>query len=278
MRFTLLLLLLPSLPAVAQFNGPEAAAQPNVTPPSLVGVGIEQRLNEQLPLDVVFRDETGRDVPLGAYFGSKPVVLALVYYECPMLCTEILNGMVGSLKGVSFNAGQDFEVVAISFDSKDTPKLAAIKKENYARRYGRAGASRGFHFLTGGKASIEAITRAVGFHYRWDEKSRQFAHASAIYVATPSGRLSKYFYGVEYAPRDVRLGLVEASQNKIGSPVDQLLLFCYHYDPATGKYGAVAMNILRLTGLVFLAFLLVTLFIFWRRDIRRDRRAMVTVR
>ncbi len=267
-----------AMAAQAQFNGPQAAAQPGVIPPSLAGVGIEQRLDQQVPLDLNFHDESGRTVRLGDYFGSKPVVLALVYFECPMLCTEILNGMVGALKGVPFDAGREFEVVAVSFDPKDTPELANLKKENYARRYGRAGAAAAFHFLTGTPASIQALTNAVGFHYKWDEKSGQFAHASGIFVLTPKGRLSRYFYGVEYAPRDLRLGLVEASHEKIGSPVDQLLLFCYHYDPATGKYGAIAMNILRLAGVVFMVVLSTTLLIFWRRDIRRDRREALSVR
>jgi protein SCO1/2 len=261
-----------------QFPAPQADARPNVIPPSLQGVGIDQRLDEQIPLDTKFRDESGRTVELGRYFGSKPVVLALVYYECPMLCTEILNGMVGSLKGISFNAGREFEVVSVSFNPKDTPELAAMKKQNYVRRYGRAGSEGGFHFLTGDQASIDALTRAVGFRYKYDEKSGQFAHASAIYVLTPQGRLSRYFYGVEYAPRDVRLGLVEASRNKIGSPADQLLLFCYHYDPATGKYGAVAMNILRLAGAGFMLVLVASLLVLWRRDLRRDRREVLPVR
>jgi len=261
-----------------QFPAPQADARPNVIPPSLQGVGIDQRLDEQIPLDTKFRDESGRTVELGRYFGSKPVVLALVYYECPMLCTEILNGMVGSLKGISFNAGREFEVVSVSFNPKDTPELAAMKKQNYVRRYGRAGSEDGFHFLTGDQASIDALTRAVGFRYKYDEKSGQFAHASAIYVLTPQGRLSRYFYGVEYAPRDVRLGLVEASRNKIGSPADQLLLFCYHYDPATGKYGAVAMNILRLAGAGFMLVLVASLLVLWRRDLRRDRREVLPVR
>jgi protein SCO1 len=262
----------------AQFGAPQADARPNVIPPALEGVGIDQRLNEQIPLDLNFRDESGRTVKLGEYFGSKPVVLALVYYECPMLCTEILNGMVGALKAVSFNAGSEYEVVSVSFNPADTPELAAAKKQSYVRRYGRAGSENGFHFLTGEQASIDALTRAVGFRYKLDPKTGQFAHASAIYVATPKGRLSHYFYGVEYAPRDVRLGLVEASQGKIGSPVDQLLLFCYHYDAATGKYGAMVMNILRLTGLVFLFVLGASLLVMWRRDIRRDRREAVPAR
>ena len=181
------------------------------------------------------------------------MILALVYYRCPMLCTQILNGLESSLKAVSFNPGKDFEVVAVSFDPKDTPETAAAKKQMYLRRYGRPGTANGWHFLTGDEANIKALTDAVGFHYKYDPATDQFAHASGIMVADPRGRLSHYFYGVEYAPRDVRLGLVEASQNKIGNPVDQILLFCYHYDPATGKYGAIAMNMVRFAGAGFRA-------------------------
>ena len=243
----------PGQPAPAQpsYSMQEANLKPAL-PGALDGVGIDQRLNEQVPLDLKFRDEAGRTVPLSTFFTTgKPVLLALVYYRCPMLCTQILNGVVGSLKAVSFDAGRDFEVVAVSFDPQDTPELAAQKKESYLRRYSRPGTANGWHFLTGDPANIKAITDAAGFHYKWDAQSQQFAHASGIMILTPEGKLSKYFYGVEYAPRDVRLGLVEASQNRIGSPVDQILLFCYHYDPTTGKYGAVAINFLRLAGAGF---------------------------
>jgi protein SCO1/2 len=239
-------------------------------PGALQGVGIEQKLNEQIPLDLTFRDEFGREVPLSSFFhAKKPVILALVYYRCPMLCTQILTGVESSLKAVSFNPGQEFEVVSVSFDPKDTPEIAAAKKQMYLRRYGRPNTANGWHFLTGDEANIKALTDAVGYHYKFDPETGQFAHASGIMIATPEGRLSHYFYGVEYAPRDVRLGLIEASQNKIGNPVDQILLFCYHYDPATGKYGAVAMNMVRFAGAGFVliggAFLLIVF--------RRERRA-----
>lgn len=243
-------------------------------PPGLQGVGIDQKLDAQLPLDLVFRDEAGRSVPLSTFFGEKPVVLALVYYQCPMLCTQILNGMEMGLKAVPFNPGRDFQVVAVSFDPNDTPELAAQKKANYVRRFGRPDTANGWHFLTGDETSIKALTEAVGFHYRYDPSTKQFAHASAIYVVTPQGKMSRYFYGVEYSPRDLRLGLVEASQSKIGSPVDQVLLFCYHYDPATGKYGAVAMNMVRLGGATFVLIGSAFLFIMWRRDWRADRKQM----
>ncbi len=239
-------------------------------PASLEGVGIDQKLDTQIPLDLKFRDEAGREVPLSTYFHSgRPVVLALVYYRCPMLCTQILSGLGASLKTVSLNPGQDFEVVSISFDPKDTPETASARKQTYLKRYNRPNTANGFHFLTGDEASIQALTSAVGFRYKYDPATDQFAHASAVMVATPLGRLSRYFYGVEYAPRDLRLGLVEASQNKIGSTVDQILLFCFHYDPATGKYGAVAINLLRIAGAAFVllggAFLLSMM--------RRERRA-----
>jgi protein SCO1/2 len=224
-------------------------------PVPLQKVKIDQRLNSQVPLDSTFRDETGKTVKLGDYFGKRPVLMALVYYECPMLCTQILQGMVRSLKLVSFNPGQEFEVVVISFDARDQPPLAAAKKAAMLKSYGRPDTANGFHLLTGDLASIKAVTQSVGFQYFFDVHTGQFAHASAIYALTKDGRLSRYFYGIEYAPKDVRLGLIEAAQNKIGTPVDQILLFCYHYDPMTGKYTPVAMNILRVAGGATLAML-----------------------
>jgi protein SCO1/2 len=224
------------------------------TPEVLKRADIEQRLNEQVPLDVTFRDETGREVRLAEYFKSgKPVVLSLVYYECPMLCNQILNGLVGTLEAVSFTPGREFQIVTVSFDPRETPELAAKKKETYLRRYRRSGAENGWHFLTGDKASVDRLAQAVGFNYFWDEKSEQFAHASAVMVATPQGKLSHYFYGIEYSPKELRLALVEASAGKIGSPVDKLLLYCYHYDPTTGKYAPVIMNILRAAGVLTVA-------------------------
>jgi protein SCO1 len=220
-------------------------------PGALQGVGIDQRLDQQMPLSLIFHDEAGRDAPLSSFFHGKPVILALVYYRCPMLCTQILNGLESCLKAVSFTPGRDFEILAVSFDPKDTPELAASKKQMYLRRYGRPGTANGWHFLTGDEANIHALTEAVGYHVKYDPSTDQWAHASGIMIATPEGRLSRYFYGVEYAPRDVRLGLVEASQNKIGTPVDQVLLFCYHYDPNTGKYGALAVGMVRVAGAAF---------------------------
>ena len=242
-------------------------------PGALVGIGIDQRLDQQISLDLAFKDEAGREVPLSSFFQrGKPVILAPVYYRCPMLCTQILSGLAGSLKAVSLNPGKDFEIVAVSFDPKDTPETAQDKKQMYLKRYGRANSANGWHLLTGDQANITALMDSVGYHYKYDPATDQFAHASGIMVITPEGRLSRYFYGVEYAPTDVRLGLVEASRNKIGNAVDQILLFCYHYDPQTGKYGAVVMNMIRFAGASFTLVCGVFLFIFMRRDVRRDRR------
>ena len=237
-----------------QPNSPLYGARPGSGPVStglpsaLKNVGIDQKLNEQVPLDAIFKDEQGHDVRLGQFFKGKPVVLSLVYYACPMLCNQVLNGMLGSFRQVSFNIGEQFEVVTVSFDPRETPDLAAAKKITYISAYNRPGAEASWHFLTGDEANIKRLTESVGFRYLWDEQTKQFAHASGIMVLTPEGKIARYFYGIEYPPKDMRLGLVEASQNKIGTPVDALMLYCYHYDPATGKYGAVVMNIVRLAG------------------------------
>ena len=232
---------------------PESGNPATGLPKALNDVRIEQKLDQQLPLDLVFRDESGQQVKLGQYFGKKPVVLAFVYYDCPMLCTQVLNGMVTSFRVLPFQLGNEFDVVTVSFDPRETSTLAAAKKKvyvNYLPEKMRANANNGWHFLTGDQANITQLTDAAGFHYRWDEDTKQFAHASAIMVTTPQGKLSRYFYGIEYAPRDLRLGLIESSANKIGSPVDQLLLYCYHYDPATGKYGAAVMRVMRVAGVL----------------------------
>ena len=231
-------------------------------------VDIEQRLGNQIPLDLKFRDESGREVRLGEYFGKgKPVALTLVYYECPMLCNQVLNGAVGAFQALSFTAGKEFEVVTVSFDPREGPELAARKKETYLKRYRREGAEAGWHFLTGDEASIKALSEAVGFRYAWDEQSQQFAHASAVMVATPQGKLSHYFYGIEYAPKDLRLAFVEASEGKVGSPVDSLLLFCYHYDPASGRFAPV-MGVLRAAG-VLTVFGVIGLLAYLMRKTRR---------
>jgi protein SCO1/2 len=241
----------------------------NGLPDALQNIGIEQKLNEQLPLETEFKDENGNAVKLGQFFGNrKPVVLALVYYECPMLCNEVLNGLVGGLKGISFSAGKEFDVVAISFDARENDKsgLAQKKKENYLARYDRKDSENGWHFLTGDQASIDAVTKAAGFNYRWDDKTGQFAHAAGIMVVTPEGKMARYFYGVEYAPKDIKFGLMEASQEKIGSPVDKLALYCYHYDPATGKYGLVILNVIRLGGVLTLLGMGIMFVVFWQRN------------
>jgi protein SCO1/2 len=233
----------------------------NVRPPKLENVGIEQHLDGQVPTDIAFRDETGKNVKLGDYFGRKPIILDLAYYNCTMLCGEVLLGLTGAMKMVSFNAGDEYDVIIVSFDPKDTPELAAAKKKEFVQRYGRPGAEQGLHFLTGQPDAINALTKAVGFQYQYDPRINQYAHATAIMVLTPQGKISRYFYGVDFPPKDLRLGLVEASQNKIGSPVDAILLYCYHYDPATGKYGAIVSNILRLGAALTILILGVMFFI-----------------
>jgi protein SCO1/2 len=227
----------------------------NVRPPYLQNVGIEQRLDAQVPPDLPFVDDTGRQVKLGDYFGKKPLILNLVYYNCPMLCGEALAGLTSSMKLVKFDLGNEFEIVTVSFNPHETPQLAAEKKRDYVKRYGRPTAAAGWHFLTGPSDSINTLTKAVGFQYQYDAAKNQYAHATAIMVLTPQGRVSRYFYGVEFPPKDLRMGLVEASQGKIGNAVDQVLLYCYHYDPATGKYGAIVSNMLKLGGALTILFI-----------------------
>ena len=226
-------------------------------------VGIDQKIGQQLPLDLTFRDETGRDVRLGEYFHGKPVVMALAYYECPMLCTQVLNGVTGALKTLSLDAGKDFEVVVVSIDPKDNYRLAANKKLTYVQNYGRPQTAAGWHFLTGTDANIKPLADALGFRYAYDPNLKQYAHGAAMYVATPRGVVSRYLLGIDFAPRDVRLALVEASNNVLGTVADKVLLLCYHYDPATGKYGAATINAVRVgfiaTVTGFLAFLFVSL-------------------
>jgi protein SCO1/2 len=239
-------------------------AQQAGLPPALANVGIDQKLSTMLPLDATFRDETGRSVQLREYFtGARPVILSLVFYECPMLCNQILNGLTATMKSMTLNVGQDYDVVTLSFDAREGPELALRKKQSYLQRLNRAGAEAGWHFLTGDEANIKRVTEAVGFRFTYDAQTNQFAHASGIMVLTPDGRISHYFYGVEYAPRDVRLGLVEASAGRIGSPVDQLLLYCYHYDPVTGKFAWV-INLYRWGGALTVAGM-IALLLFLRR-------------
>jgi protein SCO1/2 len=217
----------------------------------LKNVGIDQKMNAQVPIDVPFYDESGRTVTLSQYLG-KPVILARVYYQCPSLCNLVLNGIVRTTKLMEMTAGNDFDVVAVSFDPRETPEMARIKKAAYVKEYGREGSENGWHFLTGPEASSRMLADAVGFHFSYDSLTNQFAHASAIMILTPQGRVSRYFYGVDYPARDVRLGLTEASEGQISSAVAQVLLYCYHYDPASGKYGLVVMNLLRAGGIITL--------------------------
>jgi protein SCO1/2 len=261
------------LTVFAQYAQPPVGPRPTGTSDEVLKqVGIEQRLDNQIPLDLAFRDETGREVRLGEYFrGGKPVVLTLVYYECPMLCNQVLNGFVGTLGAMTFTPGKEFEVVTVSFDPREGPELAARKKETYLKRYRRENAGVGWHFLTGDKASIDALSESVGFRYVWDDESKQFAHASAIMVATPQGKLSHYFYGIEYSPKDLRLALVEASEGKIGSPVDALILYCYHYDPATGRFAPV-MAVLRVAGVLTVLGLAALVYYLTRRSRRKEER------
>jgi protein SCO1 len=248
-----------------------ADLQKNTRPSIFENVGIDQNLGTQIPLNASFKDELGRDVKLGDYFGHKrPVVLALVYFSCTMLCNQVLNGTASALNVLKFNAGKEFDVLAISFDPRETPDLAAEKKQLYLARYRRPGADQGWHFLTGKQPAIDAVTKSVGFHYAWDERSQQFAHSSALILITPDGKVAQYYYGIEYSPKDMRLGIIEASQEKLGNVVDQLILYCYHYDPMTGKYGAIAMNLMRLGGVLTVLGLGTFMVISFRREGQRS--------
>jgi len=234
-----------ALGAIAAFS---TSAQQITTPAILSKVGITQNLDARIPPDLVFRDEAGKSVRIGDFFGKKPIVLSLVYFDCPALCTEVLNGELRTMKAISLDLGKDFDAVTVSFEPKDTPALAKAKRDVYIGQYGRPEAAEHWHFLTGEQQSIDALTNVLGFRYAYDSSIRQYAHAAAILVLTPDGRIDRYFYGVQYPARDVRLGLVEASEGKIGTLTDHALLYCYQYDPMTGKYGVVVMNVLRVAG------------------------------
>ncbi|HKB11102.1 MAG TPA: SCO family protein [Vicinamibacterales bacterium] len=213
-------------------------------------IGFDQNIDQRVPLDVAFRDEAGAAVRLGDYFGKRPVVMVFAYYDCPMLCTQVINGLSSALGVLSLKPGQDFEIVTVSFNPADTPASAAAKKAIYLERYQRDGAAASWHFLTGDQPSIERLTSAAGFRYVWDAATKQFAHPSGIIVLTPDGRLARYLFGIEYGPRDLRYAIVEASGGRVGNVTDSLLLYCYHYDPMTGRYGLVVMRALRLAGAV----------------------------
>jgi protein SCO1/2 len=246
--------LLVTLAAAGPLHGQQdPAGMPSSARPQILReVGYEQHLGQPVPLDIVLRDEAGAPLRLGEALAGKPAVLSLVYYECPMLCTLTLNGLVGALKALPFEPGRDFSLVTVSFDDRERPEQAQRRKQAYLARYQHPSASASWHFLTGDKAALRRLTDAVGFRYAWDERTKQFAHPAGIVVLTPDGRIARYLFGVEYAPKDLRLGLVEAGQGRIGSPVDRLLLYCYEYDPARGGYGAVVMRIVRLAGLATL--------------------------
>jgi protein SCO1/2 len=253
--------------AVPSSTGPAAQNMPLV----LQNVGFEPQLNAKLPLDLAFRDEVGRNVQLREYFTQRPVLLALVYYGCPMLCNQTEQGVVGTLRMLSFNPGRDYEVVFVSFDPRESPDMAAQKKEFAMMHFRRPETAGGWHFLTGSKESIDALTKGANFRYSFDQKSNLFAHASGIMLLTPDGRISRYFYGVEYPSRDVRLGLVDASAGKIGTPVDRALLFCYQYDPTSARYSASILKIIRLAGVLTILALVAGMFIFRRRDLAAAR-------
>lgn len=245
----------------------------NMRPPGLKHVGIEQHLNEQIPPDLTFRDETGKTVRIGDYFGKNPLVLNLVYYQCPMLCGEVLSGLESALRVLKFDVGKEFDVLTVSFNPKETPEMASAKKTEFLRRYGRPGAADGWHFLTGPEPSIEALTNAAGFQYDYDPKTDQYAHATAIMILTPQGKIAQYYYGVEFAPKDLRLGLIQASENKIGNLVDEVLLYCYHYDPDAGRYGAIVSRVLKLAAGATILMLGTFLIVMFRIGSAWDHRA-----
>ena len=252
--------------AQAQLDDKGPVQTAGVRPALLRDVGLDQRLGDSIPLDLTFRDEHGQPVALRQFFGQKPVILTLVYYQCPMLCTEVLNGLLRSSKELPLEIGRDFSIVTVSIDPNERSVLAEVKHELYSGLYGRPGGPQGWHFLTGEEAQIKALARAVGFRYAYDSASGQFAHPSGIMVLTPEGKLARYFYGISYPSRDLRLGLVEASQEKIGSPIDQILLYCYHYDPATGRYGLLISRVIQAAGALTVLSLALVIAILFRRE------------
>jgi protein SCO1 len=281
-RITILIgiLLLLAAPLAGQSRGPIMGGgimspPANQRPPGLQFVGIEQHLNAEVPGDLEFKDELGNPVKLADYFGhGRPVILNLGYYQCPMLCGELLQGLVGSLKALTFSVGKDFEVVTLSFDPRETTEMAAEKKRDIMKRYGRAGAEQGWHFLTGRADQIAALTKAVGYQYQFDERTGQYAHTTSIVVLTPDRRVAEYFYGVEFSPKDLRLGLVQASEGKVGNIGDQVLLYCYHYDARTGKYGLIVSNILKLAALATMLILGAFMFVMFRADARAAQKEL----
>jgi len=269
--------LLPSA-LVAQGALPsQEPGEPAKAKPGILGkIGIDQRLNHRLPLDLPFVDESGREVRLGDFFGKRPVLLALVYYECPMLCTQVLNGVTGALKAINFDVGKEFDIVAVSINPKEGPGLASQKQQAYVERYGRPHTAAGWHFLTGREENIQTLAAAVGFRYVYDEEIKQYAHGAGVELITAKGVIARYYYGIEYSPRDIRLGVIEASEERIGSPIDNVLLLCYHYDPATGKYGAAAIRLVRMGAVMTIAAFGTFLFVTLRRERTKGRQAAAT--
>jgi protein SCO1/2 len=268
-----LALLAPASGSAQYGDAPPRPNAANVKSGILKEVSIDQKIGQQLPLDLTFTDEHGRQVRLGQYFGGKPVVMALAYYECPMLCTQVLNGMTGALKTLSFDAGRDFEVVVVSIDPRDGYQMASAKKATYVDHYGRPATAAGWHFLTGRNESIKPLADALGFHYAYDANLKQFAHGAAIYVTTPKGVVSRYLLGIEFAPRDLRLALVEASNNQLGTIGDRVLLLCYHYDPENGKYGAAVLNSIRVGFILTVGAFLTFVFVSLRRERANEQAA-----
>jgi protein SCO1 len=259
-----------SAPASAGYKR-EPGMSASQVPAALREIGFDQNLDQRVPLDVVFRDERGVAVQLGDYFGRRPVVLVFAYYDCPMLCTQVINGLSSALGVLSLKPGEDFEIVTVSFNPADTPASASAKKAMYLERYKRDGAAASWHFLTGEQPSIDRLTKAAGFRYVWDAPTKQFAHPSGIIVLTPDGRLARYLFGIEYGPRDLRYAIVEASDGRVGNAADALLLYCYHYDPMSGRYGLVVMRVLRLAGGATVLALGTFVFVMVRRE-KRDAR------
>jgi protein SCO1 len=256
------------LAIIAVLSAALPAAAQSTLPPILRDVGIDQNLNAQIPTDLGFKDESGRDVHLSDYFRDRPVILALVYYKCPMLCTMVLNDLTRSLNGMNLTAGKDFDILTVSFDPSETPELAAAKKRQYLREYRRPQAEAGWHFLTGPPEPIRKLTQAAGFRYTWDAKNNVFAHASGIMILTPEGKIARYFYGIDYLPADLRFSLIEASNRKIASPVDRILLYCFHYDPTTGKYSLLISRVLQIAGGISVIILASFITVMLRRESR----------
>jgi protein SCO1 len=270
----------PLLAQVSSYGEKQIGQRSDKPPEILNGVSIAQHLNQQLPLGLTFTDDAGQQVQLSSYFGKRPAILALVYYQCPMLCSEELNGLTGALQMVNFVPGKDFDVLVVSIDPSEGTDLAAAKKRSYLKRYGHPETATGWHFMTGTQPNIDALTKAVGFGYVKipgpDGKLTQFAHASSIQIVTPQGRLAQYYMGVEYSPKDLRLGLVEASANQIGSPVDNILTYCYHYDPQTNKHSLIVARVVQVGGGLTVVLLGGFMLVMFRRDIGQSHRQLAT--